>query len=70
MGDVIITEDEGVLMASINDHLHYKLSHWHYDTFKGNVDPNFRWTLTFAFNIGQNGSVKSYGEGEYLFVKI
>jgi hypothetical protein len=57
LGNVSVKNQGDKLSLSINDYLSYELSHWNYDTFITNKDPDWRWELFIKFNMNTSGEI-------------
>jgi CubicO group peptidase (beta-lactamase class C family) len=65
LGTVVVKLIDGSLQAIFNNYLSYDLEHWHYDTFKTNKDPKWRFSTFISFEKNQSAKInklKVYGE--------
>ena len=65
LGVVNVSVVNGQLQIDVNNHLNYKMEHWHYNTFITNKDPNWRFETLINFNLntsGKIGELEVFGE--------
>ena len=58
-GEVIITRENEDLIIVSNQFLKARVSHWHYDTFRGWYDKRWYGKLNVTFNLGSNGKIST-----------
>ncbi|MEP1096572.1 MAG: serine hydrolase [Cyclobacteriaceae bacterium] len=57
-GTAVVSIDKGKLKLVFNNHLTHSLSHWNYDTFITNKEPDWRWESLVKFNVGSTGKIE------------
>ncbi len=65
LGTAVVSLKEGSLQINFNNFLSYNLEHWHYDTFKTNKDPKWRFSSLITFDqnsLGKMNQLKVFGE--------
>lgn len=58
LGIVTITSVNGQLQIDVNNHLNYKMEHWHYNTFITNKNPKWRFETLINFNLYTSGKIE------------
>jgi CubicO group peptidase (beta-lactamase class C family) len=58
-GEVIITRENDDLVLVANQYLKARVSHWHYDTFRGWFEKRWHGKLNVTFNLGANGKIST-----------
>ncbi len=58
-GEVIITRENDELILVANQYLKARVSHWHYDTFRGWYDKRWHGKLNVTFKLGANGKIST-----------
>jgi CubicO group peptidase (beta-lactamase class C family) len=56
-GEVIITREGDDLVFNVNQMLRGRVSHWHYDTFRGYYDKRWNGKLNVTFSLDEKGNV-------------
>ena len=66
-GTIKVKHIAGKLSFSINDYTFFKLNHWHFNTFRSDKHPEWRYRVFLNFNLNAAGQVDhlSY-EGPYI----
>lgn len=57
-GTAEVSKENGALKLVFNDHLSHTLSHWNYDTFLTNREPDWRWELLVKFSVSSSGKIE------------
>mgnify|MGYP001227181722 CR=1 FL=1 len=57
LGVVNVSVVNGQLQIDVNNHLNYKMEHWHYNTFITNKDPKWRFENLINFNLNTSGKI-------------
>ena len=69
LGKVNISLVNGQLQIDFNNHLNYKMEHWHYNTFITNKNSNLSGELLINFNLKTSGKIKDFEVFEEKFIK-
>jgi len=69
LGIVNVSLVNGQLQIDFNNHLNYKMEHWHYDTFITNKDPKWRSEILINFNLNTSGKIEELEAFGEIFTK-
>jgi len=69
-GDVLVTRENDELVLNMNQVVKARLSHWHYDTFRGWFDKWWREKLTVNFTLDEKGKVAHVNVDGMRFTKM
>ena len=69
LGIVTITLVNRQLQIDVNNHLNYKMEHWHYNTFITNKDPKWRLKNLINFNLNTSGKIEELEVFGEKFIK-
>jgi len=58
LGTVSISMLKDQLHIDFNNHLKFKMQHWHYDIFKTNKDPKWQFELMINFHMNTSGKIQ------------
>jgi len=70
LGNAVISLKEDKLHVNFNNYISYNLKHWHYDTFKTNKDPKWRFSSLISFDQNKSGKISGLEVFEEKFLKI
>ncbi len=68
-GEFRITHNDQSLTASLNDKFDLTLRHWHHDTFRSDVQPQWRSKVMINFILNEQGKIGKLIFGDLEFVK-
>ncbi|SEJ43361.1 CubicO group peptidase, beta-lactamase class C family [Dyadobacter koreensis] len=68
-GEAVISVNGKILSANVNNVLKTKLSHWHYDTFRGPYEKAWHGDATAQFKLNVSGKVESLVIDGMEFIK-
>lgn len=68
-GEMIVTRENDELVLDINQVIQARISHWHYDTFRGWFGKWWREKVTVQFTLNQSGKVTNVNVDGMIFTK-
>lgn len=68
-GEMIITRENEELVLVANQFVKARVSHWHYDTFRGWYDKRWYGKLNVTFQVGPNGKISTLNFDGMEFTK-
>lgn len=69
-GTVVLTVEDGHIVAVANNYLKASFDHWHYDTFRGWYDKKWYGKGNMTFAIGPDGKIASVDFDGFSFKKL
>jgi hypothetical protein len=66
---MIVTRENDELVLDINQVINARISHWHYDTFRGWFGKWWREKVTVQFTLNQSGKVTNVNVDGMIFTK-